>query len=73
MKKYKVKLLSRPKKYLKVIAHIKYFLDIRLIDAKMLVDKAPTTIAEFYDKKDAVKLEALLKDYDAEVKIVESL
>lgn len=39
----------------------------------MLVDKVPTTIAEFYDKKDAVKLEELLKDCDAEVKIVESL
>ena len=73
MKKYKVKLLSKPKKYLKVIAYIRSFLEIKIIEAKELVDNAPTIIAEFDDKKDAVKFETLLKRCDAEVKIVEDL
>lgn len=72
MKKYKVKLLSRPKKYLKVIAYIRSFLEIKIIEAKELVDNAPAIIAEFDDKKDAIKLEALLKNCDAEVSISEN-
>lgn len=43
------------------------------MEAKELVDNTPTIIAEFDDKKDAVKLEALLKDCDAEVSIIENL
>lgn len=73
MKKYKVKLLSRPKKYLKVIMYIRSFLEIKIIEAKELVDNAPTIIAEFDEKKDAVKFETLLKRCDAEVKIVKDL
>ena len=73
MKKYKVKLLSKPKKYLKAIAYIRSFLEIKIIEAKELVDNAPTIISEFDDKKDAVKFETLLKRCDAEVKIVEDL
>jgi len=72
MKKYKVKLLSRPRKYLKVIAYIRSFLEIKIIEAKELVDNAPAIIAEFDDKKDAIKLEALLKNCDAEVSISEN-
>lgn len=71
MKKYKVKLLSRPENYLKVIARIQHLLDIKLAKTKELVDNAPVTVAEFDDRKDAVKLEALLKDCDAEVSIAE--
>lgn len=73
MKKYKVKLLSKPKKYLKVIAYIRSFLEIKIIEAKELVDNTPAIIAEFDNKKDAVKFETLLKRCDAEVKIVEDL
>ena len=72
MKKYKVKLLSRPKKYLKVIAYIRSFLEIKIIEAKELVDNAPTIIAEFDDRKDAVKFKTLLKNCDAEVLIIEN-
>lgn len=71
MKKYKVKLLSRPENYLKVIARIQHLLDIKLAKTKELVDNTPVTIAEFDDRKDAVKLETLLKDCDAEVSIAE--
>lgn len=72
MKKYKVKLLSKPKKYLKVIAYIRSFLEIKIIEAKELVDNAPTIIAEFDDRKDAVKFKTLLKNCDAEVLIIEN-
>lgn len=71
MKKYKVILLSKPEKYLKVIARIQHLLNIKLAEAKELVDNTPITVAEFNDRKDAVKLEVLLKDCDAEVSITE--
>lgn len=71
MKKYKVILLSRPENYLKVIIRIQHLLNIKLAKAKELVDNTPITVAEFDDRKDAVKLETLLKDYDAEVSIAE--
>lgn len=51
MKKYKVKLLSKPKKYLKTIAYIRSFLEIKIMEAKELVDNTPTIIAEFDDRK----------------------
>lgn len=72
MKKYKVKLLSKPKKYLKVIAYIRSFLEIKIMEAKELVDNTPTIIAEFDDRKDAVKFKTLLKNCDAEVLIIEN-
>ena len=71
MKKYKVILLSKPKNYLKSIAYIKHTLDIKLAKTKELVDNVPVTVAEFDDRKDAIKLETLLKDCDAEVSIAE--
>lgn len=70
-KKYKVKLLSRPEKYLKTIAYIRSILDIKLKTAKELVDNAPTIIAEFDDMEDAVKFQKLLNNCDAETSIIE--
>lgn len=70
-KKYKVKLLSRPEKYLKTIAYTRSILDIELKTAKELVDNAPTIIAEFDDMEDAVKFQKLLNNCDAETSIIE--
>lgn len=70
-KKYKVKLISRPKKYLKTIAYTRSILDIELKTAKELVDNAPTIIAEFDDMEDAVKFQKLLNNCDAETSIIE--
>lgn len=73
MKKYKVKLLSRPEKYLKAIAYIKHTLDIKLAKAKELVDNVPTTITEFDNRKDAETLKVLLKDCGGDVSIIEDV
>nr|DAY15163.1 MAG TPA: 50S ribosomal protein L11 [Caudoviricetes sp.] len=73
MKKYKVKLISRPKNYLKSIAYIKHTLDIKLAKVKELVDNVPTIIAEFDNRKDAESLKVLLKDCGGDVSIIEDV
>lgn len=42
------------------------------MEAKELVDNTPTIIAEFDDRKDAVKFKTLLKNCDAKVLIIEN-
>lgn len=73
MKKYKVKLLSRPKDYLKAVAYIKHTLSMDLVKTKELVDSTPTIIAEFDNRKDAESLKVLLKDCGGDVSIIENV